>query len=284
MKAYAIRDASIDKERDLAWLLYYEREDSFHIEICENVDEWEAPLILSSFVKRGRRALDPYWSLRWVEERIVPRDRQNLGLILKKNGLTQYDAHKLLVLADGKCAQDECFISPLKTDSLPQELRRRLAGTLSCVVPASDHTFLFFKEGLVESLSDTALLGLAQQLDHAVETNDLGTAPKERERLAKRVREYRSRLTELTVQPGGHGVTLAGDCHIPAEVLRDCAVPLPVTSEDFKAYLRQEIIDTAGAAERIGCTRQNIQDLVRRGKMKPVVTLRNNFLFLRSEL
>ena len=52
---------------------------------------------------------------------------------------------------------------------------------------------------------------------------------------------------------------------------------LPVAAADFKAYLQQELIDTAGAAELMGCTRQNIQDLV-------VITLRNNFLFLRSEL
>ena len=57
-----------------------------------------------------------------------------------------------------------------------------------------------------------------------------------------------------------------------------------VAADDFKAYLQQELIDTAGAAELMGCTRQNIQDLVSRGRIKPVMTLRNNFLFLRSEL
>ena len=147
MRAYAIRDASIDKSRDLAWLLYYEREDTFHIEISEDVDEWDAPLILSSFVKRGVRALDPYWSRVWVEQRIIPRDRQNLGMILKENGLHEYDTHRLLVLSDGRCAQDECFITPLRTGAFPQELSRRLAGTLSCIVPGPDRTllFLFFK-------------------------------------------------------------------------------------------------------------------------------------------
>lgn len=284
MRAYAIRDASIDKNRDLAWLLYYEREDAFHIEICGDVDEWDAPLILSSFVKRGMRALDPYWSLRWVEERIIPRDRQNLGMILKENGLTEYDAYRLLVLADGKCAQDECYISPLKADSLPKELRRRLDRTLSCVVPTPDHTLLFFKDGSVESLSDAALMELPEKPDHAVGANDSGINGKERERLVRRLSEYRSRLTELSMQPGGHGITLSEDCYVSVEVLRDCASPLPVTAEDFKAFLSRELVDTAGAAELMGCTRQNIQDLVRRGRMKPVVTLRNNFLFLRSEI
>ena len=279
MRAYAIRDASIDKSRDLAWLLYYEREDTFHIEISEDVDEWDAPLILSSFVKRGVRALDPYWSRVWVEQRIVPRDRQNLGMILKENGLKEYDVHRLLVLADGRCAQDECFITPLRTGAFPQELSRRLAGTLSCIVPGPDRTLLFFRDGLVESISDTEL----QELP-AWENTAYNAVGSDRERLIKRLSLYRERLADLTMQPGGHGITISDDSHIPVDVLRNGGTPLPVAAADFKAYLQQELIDTAGAAELMGCTRQNIQDLVRRGRMRPVITLRNNFLFLRSEL
>ena len=248
MRAYAIRDASIDKSRDLAWLLYYEREDTFHIEISDNVDEWEAPLILSSFVKRGVRALDPYWSRVWVEQRIVPRDRQNLGMILKENGLKEYDVHRLLVLADGRCAQDECFIVPLRAASFPQELRRRLGETLSCIVPGPDRTLLFFRDGLVESISDTVLQELPLW-----ENGEFFAVDSDRGRLEKRLRLYRERLTGLTMQAGGHGITIADDGHIPANVLRSCATPLPVTAADFKAYLQQELIDTAEAARTMGC-------------------------------
>ena len=81
-----------------------------------------------------------------------------------------------------------------------------------------------------------------------------------------------------------HDLSRTYDCHIPVDVLRSGGTPLPVAAADFKAYLQQELIDTAGAAELMGCTRQNIQDLVRRGRMRPVITLRNNFLLLRSEL
>ena len=70
------------------------------------------------------------------------------------------------------------------------------------------------------------------------------------------------------MQPGGHGITISDDCHIPVDLLRSRGTTLSVAADDFKAYLQQELIDTAGAAERI----------------KPVMTLRNNFLFLRSEL
>ena len=274
MKAYAIRDASIDKERDLAWLLYYEEERAFHIEICDDVDEWDVPLILSSFVRRGKRALDPYWSRMWVEQRIVPPDRQNLGMILKENGLQEYDEHKLLVLADGRCAQDECFIKPLKAGSLPPELVRRLGLTLSCVLARPDHTLLFFRDGLITGITDSALS------DPAV----WEPFHSSRESLSPRLELYRERLSALTLQPGGHGVILGEDRYLSADTLRERSTALPVTTQDFKAYIRQELIDTASAAALMGCTRQNIQDLVRRGKLRPVVTLTNNFLFLRSEL
>ena len=106
----------------------------------------------------------------------------------------------------------------------------------------------------------------------------------DRERLIKRLRLYRERLVGLTMQPGGHGITISDDCHIPVDLLRSRGTTLSVAADDFKAYLQQELIDTAEAARTMGCTRQNIQDLVRRGRMRPVITLRNNFLFLRSEL
>ena len=146
-------------------------------------------------------------------------------------------------------------------------------------MPVPDRTLLFFRDGLVESISDTEL----QELP-AWENTAYNAVESDRERLIKRLSLYRKRLAGLTMQPGGHGITISDDCHIPVDLLRSGGTPLPVAAADFKAYLQQELIDTAGAAELMGCTRQNIQDLVRRGRIKPVMTLRNNFLFLRSDL
>ena len=130
-------------------------------------------------------------------------------------------------------------------------------------MPGPDRTLLFFRDGLVESISDTVLQELPLW-----ENGEFFAVDSDRGRLEKRLRLYRERLTGLTMQAGGHGITIADDGHIPANVLRSCATPLPVTAADFKAYLQQELIDTAEAARTMGCTRQNIQDLVRRGRMK----------------
>lgn len=107
MKIFAIRDESAEVQKDLAYLLYYEIEKRFYIELPDDADPWETPLLLDSFAKRGEKTVNSYWSRIWVQQRIVPTDRQNLGEILRDNGLKEYDEFELLMLATGRCAQDD---------------------------------------------------------------------------------------------------------------------------------------------------------------------------------
>ena len=58
MKIFAIRDESMPLQRDLAYLLYYEGEKRFYIELPDEADPWETPLLLSSFVKKGETTVN----------------------------------------------------------------------------------------------------------------------------------------------------------------------------------------------------------------------------------
>lgn len=58
-------------------------------------------------MKRKQYTVNAYWSKVWVQQRIAPTDRQNLGQILKDNGLDEYDEFQLLMLANGRCVQDK---------------------------------------------------------------------------------------------------------------------------------------------------------------------------------
>lgn len=42
------------------------------------------------------------WSMRWVQSRIIPSSRQNIGEILRVNGMRSYDEHKLLLKMKGE--------------------------------------------------------------------------------------------------------------------------------------------------------------------------------------
>ena len=87
MKIFVIRNEEDKTRKNLAYLIYYEKDKRFYIELPDDADIWETPLILSSRLKRGEKTINAYWSKIWVQQRIIPQDRQNLGRILKDNGL-----------------------------------------------------------------------------------------------------------------------------------------------------------------------------------------------------
>ena len=85
----------------MGYLIYYENAKAFYIELPDDADPWETPLLLSSSVKRGERSVSSSWSHLWVQQRIIPRDRQYISQVLKENGLTEYDEFQMLMLTMG---------------------------------------------------------------------------------------------------------------------------------------------------------------------------------------
>ena len=57
MKIFAVRDEDNTTNKAVAYLFYYEKEKRFYIELPEDADPWETPLILSSFLKKGKKQL-----------------------------------------------------------------------------------------------------------------------------------------------------------------------------------------------------------------------------------
>lgn len=253
--------------------------------------------------------MDPESSRLWVELRIIPPDRQNLGMILRDNGLDEYDPFRLLILAGGRCAQDDCFIVKLKETQLPEPLRRHLQQTLVSIIPLpgllsgcegndtgltnhnsldaakSGHfgdfkhssTFeagqeikgylLFYRDGLIQSISSDALV-----------PDDPQT--RQQDRLVR----YQEKLSNLAIQTGGHGLQLQGNLFVSAADLRKKGTPLPITNAILRSCIQENVIDTLAAAALLHCTRQNIQNLVQRGRLKPVLVTNNHFLFMREDV
>ena len=150
MRIFAIKDDTLSQEIVLGYLIYYENAKAFYIELPDDADPWETPLLLSSFVKRGERSVSSYWSRLWVQQRIIPRDRQNIGRILKENGLTEYDEFQMLMLTMGRCAQDECYLEEINATEVPPLLLNRWKTKVEDVVPLKGFRLLvFFRNGEV---------------------------------------------------------------------------------------------------------------------------------------
>ncbi len=87
---------------------------SLSIDINEEATTEDVPMLFVPFVRENKRHIGEKWAMRWIEERIVPPSRQNLGEVLRANDLEFYDAMALFVAGDGKCEQDDFFIREVK--------------------------------------------------------------------------------------------------------------------------------------------------------------------------
>lgn len=108
MTRYAIKKNS--RNKIVGILNYDEQTKTYTIDIPENVSSKEVPFMMSLFLKKGIRSVDSEWSMRWVRSRIIPSSRQNIGEILRVNGMRSYDEHKLLIKNEGRSCQDEYYI------------------------------------------------------------------------------------------------------------------------------------------------------------------------------
>jgi len=265
MKIFAVRDESDPTRRDVAYLLYYEQAKRFYIELPENADPWSTPLLLSSFLKKGERTVNAYWSKLWVQQRIVPPDRQNLGQILKANHLASYDEFDLLMLADGRCAQDDYYLAPIPEADLPKSFVERFQKKVEDVIPLEQYQLLlFFRDGIVKKFNMNS---------HFLT-----------EKAFSPILKNKALFDSVAIQPGGYGICWGETLTIADAVLYDQGSEIPLSQSDFERFVTFRIVNTAEAAELLHCSRQNIDDLVRRGKLHPVKATFKNKLFMKSEI
>ena len=56
------------------------------------------------------------------------------------------------------------------------------------------------------------------------------------------------------------------------------------TKEELSEFLAKELINTAEAVAILGCTRQNIDDLVKRKKLIPIKVFPRDRIFFKSDV
>ena len=265
MKIFAIRDESAEIQKDLAYLLYYELEKRFYIELPEESDPWELPLLLDSFVRQNESTVNSYWSKIWVQQRIIPTDRQNIAEILCDNQLDEYDEYELLMLADGRCAQDDCYLVPIDEKDIPEEIIKRFVTRIEDVLPLDDYCLLvFFRDGMIKKCD------LKKHFEKTSVFHILFKKP-----------EY---FEHVQIQTGGYGVSWDVNMTVSDSILYRMGKKVPLTAADFRNFVTHRVINVAEAAEILGCSRQNIIDLTKRGKLHPLKTSGKNTLYLKSEI
>ena len=88
----------------------------------------------------------------------------------------------------------------------------------------------------------------------------------------------------MKVEPGGYGISWTEDLHCSQDALYDNGIDVPLSPTDFCCFARHNLISTKEAAAILGCSKQNVDDLVRRDKLHPIKYDGRYNLFLRSEI
>lgn len=249
----------------IAYLFYFEKSGVYSIELSGELSAREAPIFFDSFIERGVYTVDQHFSRRWVESRIVPRDRQNLGMILRENGLNEYDPFRLLMLAEGRCSQDDCAVFPVREAALPKWVLDRRAEKVSFVKPLGNWELLIiYNDGSIWRTDAEELLDANRRTRYILARPD--------------------KQKDARIVPGGDGVEWSDGVFLTAAELRGRGTKIPLSEEELEAVIKSYVVDTSDICCELDCSRQYVSKLVRENGLEEFKATGGSRLFARREL
>lgn len=264
MKSYAIFDQGLERDTAIGYLFYYEKSMSFIIELCRDLDEWDAPLLFQKLVREGQFTVPRAISLMWVKERIIPSGRQNIGSILRHYKLKEYSEIAMLELSKGRSSQDECYIKEIKEEDIPKQIKDRMNQNLwECFPTEEHHLVCLFKDNLVKKVDLDMMAREYKELSHILQNQAL--------------------LDSLKIGPGGYSIVFNDSIELQASDLRNFAIDLPVVAADFYYFACRNIVDATKTCDILQCSRQNLSYLVKEEKLKPILHATKEKLYLKGE-
>lgn len=265
MKSYAIYDEGLERTVPIGYLFYYEKSAAFIIELCKDLDEWDAPLLFQKLISDGVYTVPREISLMWVKERVIPSGRQNIGAILKKYKMKEYNEMAFLVMSKGRCSQDECYIEEVSETALPEDIRNRMSKNLwECFVAEDKKLVCMFKDNMVKKVDLAKLAYKYKDISYVLNNEEL--------------------LNSVKVVAGGYGITFNESIEIQTLDLQKNGLLLPLTAKDFYQFVSKNVMDTTKVCELLQCSRQNLSYLVKEKKISPVIYGTKENMYLKGEV
>ena len=265
MKSYAIYDGELDRATAIGYLFYYEKTESFIIELCEDLDEWDAPLLFQGLVRKDIYTVSRDISLMWVKERVIPSGRQNIGSILKNHKMKKYSEMALLSLSKGRCSQDDCYIEEISETEIPENIKDRMRKNVWECFPTEDKQLVcMFKDNTVRKVDLARLVDKYKDILYVLKNRVL--------------------LDSVKVGVGGYSVVFNESVEIQAFDLREIGLLLPLAANDFYDFICRNVVDSTKACDMLQCSRQNLSYLVKEGKITPVIYGTKENMYLKGEI
>lgn len=265
MKICAICDEGLKKKNSIGYLFYYEKSHRFIMELEECLDEWEAPLLFTAYVKKNIYTIPAEVSERWVRERIIPSGRQNIGMILKNHKMKEYDEMKLLQLSKGRSSQDACYIKEIEKEEVPQEIWNRMKDNVTeCFLSEGTNLICFFRDNSVRKIDLQNLVGTNGKMEWILRNEQV--------------------MQSVKVGVGGYSIVFNDSVEIGKQILLEKGIRLGVTAQDFLCFVQKNLLDSTETCERLQCTKQNLTYLIKKKKLQPVHAGLQENLFSRGNV
>lgn len=249
MKIYEIYDE--DNELSVGVLLYYEKEKSYIIELQENLDEWTAPLLFTAYVRKRIYTIPRDISYLWVKERVIPSGRQNLGAILARHHLKEYNEMTFLEISEGRCSQDSLCIRRIET--LPTFVKKRTQRNIvECMITEDNQILCIFANDVIKKVNIAELTYIDD---------------------VKKIINNKALFDSIKVGTGGYSIVFNESIDIPAGILYEKGIVIPLSLRDFTLFVQKNVLDTSECCEVLECSRQNISYIV---KEKHLTTVKEN--------
>lgn len=253
----------IDEENALlvGVLLYYEKSRTCIIELPEYLDEWTAPLLFTSYVKKKIYTIPRDISFLWVKERVIPSGRQNIKAILEHHHMQAYDEMKFLEISEGKCSQDSLYIR--KVDYLPDFIiKRQQKNIVECVMCENRTLLCFFADEILRKIELKKID--IEDLDKVINNERLYQSGK--------------------VGTAGYFITFNDSIDVQASILYEAGEIIPLKLSDFKMFVQKNVLDTTESCNLLECSRQNISYIVNQQRLTPVKEEVRGNLYLRGDV
>lgn len=264
MKIFAVRDSSGICSEPLMWLVYCPVGKTFFIELPDDADPLNIPMPLDAAYKKGVRTIGSEASMQWVKLRIVPPDRQNISQILADLKLQAYDEFKLLEYTRGRCSHDDYYLVNTSEAKLPEYMKQRLGRRVRDVMSMQDDRMLVFFLNGESRICGLSWLYERQEFKHLMR---------------------HGAQNNITVMYEGYGISFGhGGAEVLYSELYSSGVSVPIAYEDLLGFIRNRITDTAGAAQALGCSAQNINAMRKRGRITPVIAKEKYCLYAKADI
>jgi len=227
-----------------------------------DVDIWNCPLLFSCFVKRKIYTIPRDISFMFLQERVVPGDRQNISSILANSNIKEYDVMKLIDITRGRCCQDSISIKPIKT--VPEYIKLRQNHNLcQCSIITNQNLLCFFNDETVKKVDLSYFISIDK---------------------VTKVIENKALLESLCLVANGYFISFNNSIDIPAADIYAKGTPINLSLEDFKAFINFNTLDTTRACEILACSRQNLSYLSKKNNIIPVKKNIKGNMFLTGDI